>query len=314
MPACRQASIRLLHASASCLFCCYWFDAPVAGHGRSRRSRSITAAQEIIALRDPDRPHAPDQGAAAARPGAVPARHRQPWLAPRRFPASEHGDTDVFRGIKLAPPARIHGRVAAASRLWADRRSLAGKLRIVQQPRLLSGRDDHGPGHPNSDRLFPWPTRGAARPSSPDRLVGGRLGIARSRQPKSARRVRGHQFRRRARGRASAKSATARRSAWSTRRPVMARPPAFPRSGSTRPTIRFSRLIWRARCPVLSFARAVGRNTLHCRPSAATGIGCSGLPTGVRCGSRRLKRSWKRSSIRIGIAGRSKGVAGGPAL
>jgi dienelactone hydrolase len=72
------------------------------------------------------------------------------------------------------------------------------------------------------------------------------------------------------------KSATARRSAWSTRRPVMARPPAFPRSGSTRPTIRFSRLIWRARCPVLSFVRAVGRNTLHCRPSAATGIGCSG--------------------------------------
>ena len=82
---------------------------------------------------------------------------------------------------------------------------------------------------------------------------------------------------------------------------------AFPCSGSTRPTIHFSRLIWRARCPVLSFARVVGRNTLHCPPSAVTGIGCSGLPTGVRCGSRRLKRSWKRSSIRIGVAGRSKG-------
>jgi hypothetical protein len=178
------------------------FDAPVAGdrrtggHGRDGRPGDCRT-------RDPNRPHAPDPGAAAARPGAVPARHRQPWLAPGRFPASEHGDTDVFRGIKLAPPARIHGRVAAASRLWADRRSLAGKLRIVQQPRLLSGRDDHGPGHPNSDRLFPWPTRGAARPYSPDRPVGGRLGIARSRQPESGRRVRGHQFRRRARGRAS---------------------------------------------------------------------------------------------------------------
>ena len=109
------------------------------------------------------------------------------------------------------------------------------------------------------------------------------------------------------RGGGHPKVGNARRSAWSTRRPVMARPPAFPRSGSTRPTIHFSRLIWRARCPVLSFVRAVGRNTLHCRPSAATGIGCSGLPTGVRCGSRRLKRSWKRSSIRIGVAGRSKG-------
>jgi dienelactone hydrolase len=71
------------------------------------------------------------------------------------------------------------------------------------------------------------------------------------------------------------------------------------RSGSTRSTIRFSRPIWRARCPVLSFVRAVGRNMLHCRPSAATGIGCSGPPTGARCGSRRLERSWKRSSIRM---------------
>ena len=96
----------------------------------------------------------------------------------------------------------------------------------------------------------------------------------------------------------------------STPRPVMARPPAFPRSGSTRSTIRFSRLIWRARCPVLSCVRAVGRNTLHCRPSAATGIGCSGLPTGARCGSRRLKRSWKRSSIRIGVVVAGLAVAG----
>ena len=115
-------------------------------------------------------------------------------------------------------------------------------------------------------------------------------------------------------GAGTPKSATARRGAWSTPRPVMARPPAFPRSGSTRPTIRFSRPIWRARCPVLSCVWAVGRNTLHCRPSAATGIGCSGLPTGVRCGSRELKRSWKRSSIRIGVADAGLAVAGCPAL
>ena len=40
-------------------------------------------------------------------------------------------------------------------------------------------------------------------------------------------------------GAGTPKSATARRSAWSTRRPVMARPPAFPRSGSMRPNDSF---------------------------------------------------------------------------
>ena len=200
MPACRQASVRLLRVAVLVLLP---LGSTLPLPATAAPAVTVeTAAQEIVGLATRTGPMLADQGAAAARPGAVPARHRQPWLAPRRFPASEHGDTDVFRGIELAPPARIHGRAAAASRLWADRRSLAGKLRIVQQPRLLSGRDDHGPGHPNSDRLFPWPTRGAARPYSPDRLVGGRLGIARSRQPKSARRVRSHQFRRRARGRA----------------------------------------------------------------------------------------------------------------
>ena len=175
-----------------------------------RRSTVETAAQEIVGLATRPAPCC-RRGCCGRRAVAVPARHRQPWLAPRCLPAPEHGDTDVSRGIKLAASARIHGRAAAAPRLWADRRSVAGKLRIVQQPRLLSRRDDHGPGHPNGDRLFPRPNRGAARSYSLDRLVGGRLGIARGREPKSARRVRRHQFRRRARRRASAESATARR-------------------------------------------------------------------------------------------------------
>ena len=235
-----------------------------------------TAAQEIVGTRDPNRPHAPDQGAAAARPGAVPARHRQPWLA-RTVPSVRAWRCPTFsavsnwllqRGYMVALPLRRgYGR---------DRRSLAGKLRIVQQPRLLSGRDDARPRTSKQrSSYFPWPTRGAARPYSPDRPVGGRLGIARARQPESGRRVRGPQFRRRAGGGHPKVGNCA------PQRLVDAASPLWlDRPHSRALALRGQRFVSRlisARKMSGAFVRAGGRaEYVACRPSAATGIGCWG--------------------------------------
>ena len=249
-----------------------------------------TAAQEIVGIASQDRCDAARARLSASRSGAVSARRRQPWLAPRPVAAPDHGGPDLCLHVELAASARLHGRAAAASRLRRDRRAMVGDLRRVRQSRLLPRRVDIGRGYRGGDRLPSRPTRGRARSCSPDRVLGGRLGIDRSRKQKPGGCIRGDQFCRRARRRASAggqlhAGASGRGSGALWRNHAHSRA-----SGSMRPTTRSSRPISAAGCSMPLFAPAGEGSTLRSPLSAATGIGSSALRTAAPCGSRTIEK------------------------
>src|SRR5262245_41095293 len=110
------------------------------------------ASQEIIGIRTRSGTVIQTRVLRPAGPGPFPlaiVSHGSPPDAAQR-PGS-----DLCLCVELAARAWVPGRAAIAARLRRDRRSVAGELRIVQHPRLLPSRPDHGGGHSNGGGLPP---------------------------------------------------------------------------------------------------------------------------------------------------------------